>query len=95
MTTQANLFTREDTILGVCEGLAQELGVPAMLLRVAFAVGLFWNPLAMVAAYLTLGVALALFRWGFPMRRAGTAVSVAARPQGDNDDTVSSAAVAA
>lgn len=85
--TDQNLFTREDTMLGVCEGLGEELGLPPMLFRVAFAVGLFWNPLAMVVAYLTLGAALALCRWAVPMRRAAIVGSAAEpRQEASNDD---------
>ena len=64
-----NLLTREDTLLGVCAGLAEELGVDAMLPRILFALALFWNPVAVVVAYLALGLVLALFRWAFPPRR--------------------------
>ena len=88
MTDHANLLTREDTLLGVCEGLGEELGVPPMLLRVAFAVGLFWNPLAMVVGYLALGAALALFRWAFPPRRAAAPQLPVERPAANNDADV-------
>lgn len=83
MTT---LFTREDTMLGVCQGLGEELGIPALLPRLAFALALFWNPAAVIATYLSLGVALALFRWAFPPHRAAPAPVEAAAPRGDNDD---------
>ena len=96
MTDRPSLFAREDTMLGVCEGLGQELGVAPNLLRVAFAIGLFWNPLAMIVAYLALGTALALFRWAFPPRQAATAAVPSVQPQqGDNDDTASPTALAA
>ena len=95
MTDQASLFAREDTMLGVCEGLGQELRVPPTLFRVAFAVGLFWNPLAMVVAYLTLGTALALFRRAFPMRPAAAPPrAVEPRPQASNDGEVALARAA-
>jgi phage shock protein C len=92
-----NLFTREDTLLGVCEGLGQELGVPALALRVGFALALFWNPLAVVATYLALGVVLMLFRWAFPFgrRAAATPPAVPAVPQGDNDDALPARELAA
>lgn len=71
MQDRANLLTREDTLLGVCAGLADELGVDPLLPRLLFALALFWNPVAVAIAYLTLGVALAAFRWAFPPRRHG------------------------
>lgn len=95
MTDRPSLFAREDTMLGVCEGLGEELGVPPTLLRIAFAVGLFWNPLAMIAAYLTFGIALALFRRAFPPCRAAAAAPAAIRSRGDNDDAETSVAAAA
>lgn len=70
MTDRANLLTREDTLLGVCAGLADELGIDVLLPRLLFALALFWNPVAVAIAYVTLGVALALFRWAFPPHRA-------------------------
>lgn len=71
MQDRANLLTREDTMLGVCAGLADELGVDPLLPRLLFALALFWNPAAVAIAYLTLGIVLALFRWAFPPRPAG------------------------
>lgn len=70
-----NLFTRDDTFLGVCQGLGEDLGFPPDLLRVALAVALFWNPLAVVAIYLGLGVVVAGSRLAFPAR--ATKVEVA------------------
>lgn len=67
--THQNLLTREDTMLGVCAGIGEELGLDPLLPRLLFALALFWNPLAVIAAYLALGTALALFRWAFPPRR--------------------------
>lgn len=92
--TMPNLFTREDTMLGICEGLGEELGVPSNLLRVAFALGLFWNPVAVIATYLALGVALALFRWTFPAPTAASKLT-AVPPTAENDDTAIAFAQAA
>ena len=87
MHDQPSLFAREDTLLGVCEGLGQEIGVNPLFLRVAFAVGLFFSLEKTAIVYLALGAALALFRWAFPLRRTVAAVPAPGRaPQGDNDD---------
>jgi phage shock protein PspC (stress-responsive transcriptional regulator) len=51
-----NLFTRDDTIFGVCQGLGDDLGFNANWLRVAFAVLLYLNPTGAIAGYLGLGV---------------------------------------
>lgn len=54
-TGQPNLFTRHDTIFGVCEGLGEDLGIHPNILRLAFPLLLFVNPLATVAGYAALG----------------------------------------
>ena len=85
--TDTPIYARSDTMLGVCHGLGEELGIHANWLRTALALGLFWSPTAMVIAYLTLGVLLAAFRWAFPLRTAATAAAPTAQPlRGDNDD---------
>ena len=52
---KGNLFTRDDTFFGVCEGLGEDLRIPPNLLRVGFALALFFNPPAVVATYFGLG----------------------------------------
>ena len=63
---QTNLFLRHDTLLGVCQGIGEEFGFNPNFLRVPFAAGILWNPIAIVGIYLGLGVALALARWIYP-----------------------------
>jgi phage shock protein PspC (stress-responsive transcriptional regulator) len=62
MQNTPSLLTRDDTFLGVCEGLGEDLGIPSNLLRVGLAGMLFWNPLFAVAAYAGLGVIVAAAR---------------------------------
>ena len=69
---------RNDTLLGVCEAIGQDFGFNANLLRIALAIGLFWSPVAMVALYLGLGVAVAVSRWFYPV--AGRASVKQAKP---------------
>lgn len=71
--TRPNLFLRHDTILGVCQGLGEEFGVNPNFLRVPFAAGILWNPLAIFGIYLGLGAALALARWIYPKPPVATA----------------------
>lgn len=52
----ANLFTRDDTMLGICQGFGEDTGVPPNLLRVGFALLLFYTPAGAAAAYFGLGV---------------------------------------
>lgn len=65
---------RNDTFLGVCEAIGQDLGFNANFLRVPLAVLILWNPLVVIASYLVLGCAVALSRWLFPatIRQAAT-----------------------
>lgn len=86
---KANLFFRDDTIFGVCEGLGEEFGFNANFLRVPFAAGILWNPVAIVGIYLALGTALAFARWMYPKPSASVAPRhVAGRdaPSADNAD---------
>lgn len=73
MTVQAetkttNLMLRNDTILGVCEGLGQDLGINPNWLRIGFCAPIFWNPALVIGVYLALGVVLAVTRFAFPDR---------------------------
>lgn len=70
---QTNLFLRNDTLFGVCEGLGEEFGINANWLRVPFAAGVLWNPMAIIGIYLALGIALALARWIYPKPRIAAA----------------------
>jgi phage shock protein PspC (stress-responsive transcriptional regulator) len=66
MQNQPSLLARDDTFLGVCQGLGEDLGIPPTLLRLAGAGLLFWNPPAAVAAYAGLGVVVTATRWLCP-----------------------------
>ena len=73
MTARANdnLMLRNDTILGVCEALGQDFGINPNWLRVAFCAPIYWNPLAIIGAYLALGLVVAATRFAFPDRVVG------------------------
>ena len=74
MTTQkASLFAREDTMLGICQGLGEDLGFHPNYLRIALGLGLFLSPVGTVAAYAALGVLVFGSRLLFPSRRAESA----------------------
>ena len=81
----ANLFTRDDTLLGVCEGLGEEFGFHPNYLRVALASLLLWNPLAVIGGYLAVGAVLAVSRWLVPVRRAPAPAAETPAPA-DNDE---------
>ena len=64
-----NLFTRDDTIFGVCEAIGEDFHIPANLLRIALAPMLGLYPVATVGGYLAVGCVIALTRWFFPNPR--------------------------
>jgi len=67
-SSRANVLTRHDTLLGICEALGEDLHFNPVYLRVALSVGLLWNPVAMIATYLGAGVVVGLVRWLVPLR---------------------------
>jgi len=67
---------RNDTMLGVCQSLGEDFGINPNILRVAFGVGLIWQPLAMIGGYLGLAVVIAVSHWLFPHPRAGEVVEI-------------------
>jgi phage shock protein C len=71
---------RSHTVLGVCEGLGEDSGIPPILFRLAFAGAIFWNPAAAAGAYLGLGLIVLATRLLFPAPRRPIAVHAAAAP---------------
>jgi len=65
---KTNIMLRNDTILGVCEAIGQDVGINPNWLRVAFCVPVFWNPTLVMATYLALGLVVAATRFAFPDR---------------------------
>ena len=52
----SNLFLRDDTFFGVCQGIAEDIGFSPNILRVAFALLLFFSWQAALALYAGLGL---------------------------------------
>ena len=77
---QGNLLTRDDTILGVCQGLGEDLGFNPLWLRIAFAVLLYLNPVAAIGGYFGLGVIVLATRLLVPNPRRSTRIQPAAQP---------------
>ena len=81
---KGNLFTRDDTFFGVCEGLGEDLRVPSNLFRVAFSLGFFFSPQGAVIVYAALGALVLFSRLLFPsprMARQSPAEFVEAAPR--------------
>jgi phage shock protein C len=67
MATNTSVFrNRPDTFFGVCEAIGQDFGINANIIRVAFGAGVLVNPLAVVAFYGILAVAVAVSRIAVP-----------------------------
>lgn len=69
-----NLFTRDDTFFGVCEGLGQDLGFHPNWLRAALGVLVMWSPVVVLSAYAGAALLVAISRLAFPDPRAPNAV---------------------
>lgn len=67
---------RNDTLLGVCEGLGRDLGIHPNLLRIAFASAFYFSPTIVIATYLALGLIVAASRYAFPDRAIVAAAEV-------------------
>lgn len=77
---QPAIFWREDTLFGVCEALGEDLRFNPLFLRVALSVGLLWDPLVMIYAYLALAAVVLVSRLLFPNPRAAVRPEPAAEP---------------
>ena len=89
METQQNqvaLPMRSHTILGVCEAIGEDFGFNPVLLRVPFAAGVLWSPVAMVAIYFALGLVVLASRLIFP-RAVADAASTAVPVNEANEQT--------
>ena len=64
---QPGLLRRPHTILGVCEAIGEDFGFSPLFLRIAFAAGLFFNTIGVIALYFALGGVVALSRWIAPV----------------------------
>ncbi|MEA3033985.1 MAG: hypothetical protein QOH86_2001 [Sphingomonadales bacterium] len=73
-----NLLLRDDTMLGVCQGLGEDFGFNPIWLRIAFGTMLLINPIAVVGTYLGLGLLVATSRLIVPARRPSPVVETVA-----------------
>jgi phage shock protein PspC (stress-responsive transcriptional regulator) len=82
-----NVALRNDTILGVCEALGQDLGFNPMLLRVPLAGGIIFAPLTVVGVYFALAALVFVSRTLFPNKVQQIARSEVptAAPQAHNE----------
>ena len=77
LAPRQSLIARPHTVLGVCEGIGEDLGFNPLWLRLAFASGIFFAPMFVVGLYLALGLVVAGSRWAFPVVAAATPAAAA------------------
>ena len=80
-TPQTSLFHRHDTILGACEGVGEDFGVDAQILRIALAGLFFWNPAVALGAYAMIAAAVFTSRRLWPVPDPTAETSVVALPR--------------
>ena len=76
---ETNLFNRDDTFFGVCQGLGEDLGISGNWFRLALALTLFFSPLGAVLAYAAGGVLVFTTRMLAPVPRAAAQPAAEAR----------------
>ncbi|MGQ0558538.1 MAG: PspC domain-containing protein [Sphingosinicella sp.] len=92
-TFQPSVFARDDTFFGVCEALGEDLRFNPNLLRVAFALLLFWSPAAAIGGYVGAGLLVAITRWVVPNPRIPMAVeTLETGPRNDDEPELALAA---
>ena len=74
-----NLFTRDDTFFGVCEGLGEDLRIPSNLLRLGLTLGFFFSPLTALGVYAATGMVVLFSRLLVPNPRPAK-LAAAAEP---------------
>jgi len=83
---ETNLFTRDDTFFGVCQGLGEDLGISGNWFRLALALTLFFSPVGAVVAYAVGGLLVFASRMLVPTKiRSSRAQSRDAARTGQND----------
>jgi phage shock protein PspC (stress-responsive transcriptional regulator) len=83
---QPAIFWREDTVFGVCEALGEDFGFNPLFLRIAFALGLLWNPLVMIYAYLGLAAIVLVSRLLAPNPLPAVRAETEAEPKAAADE---------
>ena len=82
---QAALPLRSHTILGVCEGIAEDFGFNPVFLRVPLAAMVLWNPLIAIGTYIALGVVVLASRLLFPKPKTSASGSHEEAPVAANE----------
>jgi phage shock protein PspC (stress-responsive transcriptional regulator) len=82
VTDKPNLFLRQDTLLGACQGIADDLGIDALWLRVPLATSILFDPRIAFGAYALMCVLVFATRMIWPVKtKAVVASKVAAETE--------------
>ena len=73
-----NLFLRDDTFFGVCQGIGEDLGISPNILRVAFAPLLFFSWQGAIGLYVGLGLLVLTTRLLAPVPKVASRKTIAA-----------------
>lgn len=98
---KGNLFTRDDTFFGVCQGLGEDLGFNPQWLRAALGVLIFLNPVAVICGYAGAGLIVLATRLLYPTPEVATEQAAApialesAAQRAENDEILPPVARAA
>ena len=68
-----SIIARDDTLVGVCYGVAEDFGFNPTYLRILFAFAVFWSPIMAVGGYAALGAIVAFSRLVAPDPRPAAA----------------------
>lgn len=77
---------RNDTMLGVCQGLGEDLRINPNIFRLLFGALIFWNVWIAVGAYLGAGLIVAASRYFFPPKAVAERSSEAAPGEAGNSE---------
>ena len=78
---------RSHTILGVCEGLGEDLGFNPIFLRIPLAAAVIWSPMIAFGAYFGLGAIVLASRLLFPRSVTADAAPAIVQPHNDLANT--------
>ena len=68
MTSKANLFFRHDTLFGACQGIADDLGINALWLRVPLSASILFNYKIALGAYALMCLLVFATRMVWPVK---------------------------
>ncbi|MBO9574894.1 MAG: PspC domain-containing protein [Sphingobium sp.] len=73
-----SIFTRSDTMFGICQALGEDLGISPTWFRIAVAASMIYSIQAAFIFYAGLGVLALVSRLVYPSRRAASVANEAA-----------------